>query len=58
VLSVEPASPREAKDRRIIERTLQRTEQMIARTFEPPGPSIDSTHDYAAASLQPLGMHD
>jgi hypothetical protein len=40
-LGGDPASEGEAKDRRIIERTLQRTEAMIARAVEPPGPSID-----------------
>lgn len=40
-LGGEPASAQEAADRRIIQRTLQRTEAMIARALEPPGPSID-----------------
>lgn len=41
-LGVKPASDGEAKDRRIIERTLRRTERAITRTAEPPGPSVDT----------------
>ena len=40
-LGGEPASAQEASDRRIVERTLQRTVTMMARALEPPGPSND-----------------
>jgi hypothetical protein len=39
-LGGEPVSTGEAKDRRIIERTLQRTERSIARALESPGPDV------------------
>jgi hypothetical protein len=39
-LGGDPASAAEAKDRRVMERTLQRTERAIAGALEPPGPDV------------------
>jgi len=39
-LGGEPTSQGEAKDRRVMERTLERTERAIARALEAPGPDV------------------